>query len=153
MDPDNLCPKRLINLTYWGQVTHICIGNPTIICSDNGLSPDRRQAITWTNVGILLIGPLGTNFSEILIKIQTFSFKKMHLKTSSAKRRPFCFGLNVLISLSPDLDVFTHQGWVMHINGLVQDCSNSSALAMELLQSCTDPAICVCKQGRYWFRC
>ena len=28
-----------------------------------------------------------------------------------------------------------------HIDGLVQDCSNSSALAMELLQSCTKPSI------------
>ena len=27
-----------------------------------------------------------------------------------------------------------------HIDGLVQDCSNSSALAMELLQSCTKPS-------------
>ena len=27
------------------------------------------------------------------------------------------------------------------IDGLVQDCSNSSALAMELLQSCTEPSI------------
>ena len=38
------------------------------------------QAIIWTDVGILLIGPLGTNFSEILIEIYTFSFRKMHLK-------------------------------------------------------------------------
>ena len=38
-----------------------------IIGSDNGLSPNRHQAITWTNAGILLIGPLGTNFNEILI--------------------------------------------------------------------------------------
>ena len=60
----------ILNLTHWGRVTHICVGNLTIICSDNGLSPDRRQAITWTNVGILLIGPLGTNFSEMLIEIQ-----------------------------------------------------------------------------------
>ena len=44
----------------------------------------------------MLIGPLGTNFSEILIKILTFLFKKMRLKVSSAKRRPFCLGLNVL---------------------------------------------------------
>ena len=56
----------------------------------------RRQAIIWTNAGILLIGPLGTNFSEILIEILTFSFKKMRLKVLSAKRRPFCLGLNVL---------------------------------------------------------
>ena len=54
------------------------------------------QAIIWTNAGILLIGPLGINFSEILIEIITFSFMKMRLKVSSAKRRPFCFGLSVL---------------------------------------------------------
>ena len=67
-----------------------------LVGPDNGLSPGRRQAIIWTNVGILLIGPWGTNFSEILIDIQTLSFKKMHLKMSSAKWRPFCFGLDVL---------------------------------------------------------
>ena len=78
-------------------MTHIYVGKLTIIGSDNGLSPDRRQAITWTNAGILLIGPLGTNLNEILIKIQTFSFTKMHLKISSPKWRPFCLGLNVSI--------------------------------------------------------
>ena len=83
-------------LTHWGQVTHIYVGNLTIIGSDNGLSPGRRQAIIWTSAEILLIGPLETCFSEILIGIQTFSFKKMHLKMSSAKWRPFCLGLNVL---------------------------------------------------------
>ena len=30
---------------------------------------------------------------------------------------------------------------MFYIDGLVQDCSNSSALAMELLQSCTKPSI------------
>ena len=45
---------------------------------------------------IYLTGPLGTNFSEILIEIDTFSFKKMHLKMSSGRWRPFCLGLNVL---------------------------------------------------------
>ena len=74
----------------------MCVGNLIIIGLDNGLSPDRRQAIIWTNDGILLIGPLGTNFSEISIEILTFSFKKLRLKVSSAKRRPFCLGLNVL---------------------------------------------------------
>ena len=61
-------------LTHWGRVTHICVGNLTIIGSDNGLSPVRRQAIAWTNVGILLIGPLGTNFSEMLIEIHFYIF-------------------------------------------------------------------------------
>ena len=52
--------------------------NWVIIGSNNGLSPVQRQAIIWTNAGILLIGPLDTNFSEILIVIQTL-FKKLHL--------------------------------------------------------------------------
>ena len=82
--------------THWGRVTHICVGKLTNIGADNGLSPGRRQAIIWTNAGILLIGPLGKNFSEILIKISTLSFKKMRLKVSSAKWRPFCLDLNVL---------------------------------------------------------
>ena len=83
-------------LTHWGRVTHICVGKQTIIGSDNGLSPGRRQAIIWTIAGILLIGPSGTTFSEISIKILTFSFANMRLKVSSAKWRPFCLGLNVL---------------------------------------------------------
>ena len=93
-------PAMTIYLTHWGRVTHICVSTLTIIGSDNGLSPDRRQAIIWTNAGILLIRPLGTNFNEILIEIPTFSFTKMRLKVSSAKRRPFCLGLNVLIESS-----------------------------------------------------
>ena len=83
-----------MNLTHWGRVTHICVDNLTINASDNGLSPGRRQAIIWTNAGILLIEPLGTKFSEILIEIYTFSFKKMHLNISSAKGRPFCLEEN-----------------------------------------------------------
>ena len=76
--------------SHWGRVTHICVGNLTIFGPDNGLSPGRRQAIIWTNAGILLIGPWGTNFSEIVIGIHTFSFKKIHLKMPSAKWHPFC---------------------------------------------------------------
>ena len=71
-------------------MTHICVSDLTNIGSDNGLSPARRQAIIWANAGILLIEPLGTNFSEILIGMQIFSW-------SSSKWRPFCLGLNELI--------------------------------------------------------
>ena len=70
--------------THWGRVTYICVSKLTINGSDNGLSPGRRQAIIWTNTEILLIGPLGTNFIEIIVGIQTFSFRKMHLEMSSA---------------------------------------------------------------------
>ena len=72
--------NKMILLTYWGWVTHICVREFTIIGSNNGLSPSRHQAIIWTNAEILLIRPLGTNFSETLIKIHLLSFNKMHLK-------------------------------------------------------------------------
>ena len=87
-----------ILLTQWGRVKHICVGKLTIIGSDNGLTPGCYQAINWTNAGKLSIGAPGTNFSEISIGIQTFPFKKMHLKMSFAKWRPFCHCLHVLTS-------------------------------------------------------
>ena len=65
-------------LTNWGWVTHICVGNLTIIGS-----LDQNQwwyIVNWT---------LGTNSSEISVVICTFSFKKMHLKMSSGKWQPF----------------------------------------------------------------
>ena len=83
-------------LTHWGRVTHICVGKLSIIGSDNGSSPGRRQAIIWTNAVILLVGHLGTNFSENWNGIETFSIKEMHLKMSFAKWRLFGLGLNEL---------------------------------------------------------
>ena len=77
-------------LTHWGRVTHICVGKQTIISSNQ------------TNAGILLIERFGTNFSEISIAIQIFSFKKMHVKMSSAKWHLFCLGLNVLTCVHYD---------------------------------------------------
>ena len=85
-----------LGLTHRARVTHICVSKLTIIGSDSGLSPGRRQAIIWTNAWILLIRTVGTNYSEILGKIHSFSFKKMHLKKSSAKWRLFRLGLNEL---------------------------------------------------------
>ena len=84
-------------LTHWGGMTHICVSKFTIIGSDNGLSPGRRQAIIWTNVGILLNGPLEANFSEISSETHIFSSKKMHLNMSSGNWQPSCLGLNVLM--------------------------------------------------------
>ena len=63
----SICYLRLV---WWGQWV-------------NSLSP---------SAGILLNGPLGTNFNENLIEIHTFSFTKM----SSGKWRPFCLGISVL---------------------------------------------------------
>ena len=87
-------------------MTRICNGNQRhqwFRTSDNGLSPDWRQVIIWNNAGILLIGPIGTNFSEILFKIDTFSFKKMHLKNvlyeiAAILSRPQCVNTETKMS-------------------------------------------------------
>ena len=60
----------------------------------------------WVSLSTILLTQWGRvkhicfseNFSEISIGIQTFPFKKMHLKMSFAKWRPFCHCLNVLTS-------------------------------------------------------
>ena len=95
------------NTSFWRELRHFNSLRPrdaymrdlTIIGSDNGLSPGRRQAIIWTNAELLLNRTFGTNFSEILIEILTSQFKKMHLKVSSAKWRPFCLDHSVLMRL------------------------------------------------------
>ena len=73
--------------------------NWVIVGSDNSLWPVQRKAIIWTNAGMLLIGPLRTHFTEILIEIQTFSLRKIRLKMSFAKCCSFRLGLNVLTAL------------------------------------------------------
>ena len=65
-------------LIHWGRVTHICVGYLTTIGSGNGLAPCRHQAIIWPYTGIWLIGPSGTNFSEILIEIHTFFYLRKY---------------------------------------------------------------------------
>ena len=90
------CHVYTYAITHWGRVAHICVGKQITIGSDNGLSPERRQAIIWIISKISLIGTLRTNFSQILSEIHTFSLKKMHLKMSSAKWRQFYLGLNVI---------------------------------------------------------
>ena len=68
------------------RVMHIYTSvNYTVIGSDNGLSAGRRQAIIWNNAGILLIGSLGTDFSRVFIKIETFSLTNFYLKVFSVK--------------------------------------------------------------------
>ena len=89
---------NMVRGVCWPSITKISF--LIIIASDNGFWLGRRQAIIWSNAGILLIWPLGTNFREILIEIHISSFKKIHLKLSSAKCRPLCHGLNALSQLT-----------------------------------------------------
>ena len=69
-------------------MTHTCVGNITIIGSDNSLSPGRRQAI---------IKPM-LEYCQTSMKFQS-EFKHFHSRkcTSSAKWRPFSLGLNVFM--------------------------------------------------------
>ena len=81
-------------------MTHICVGKLTIIDSDNGFSPGRHQAIMWNNAGLLLIEPLGTNFSEISIGIQTFFIQENALEhvvceMASISSRPQCVNIYI----------------------------------------------------------
>ena len=55
--------------------------NQVIIALDNGLPP---VIIIWTNAVLLSIKLLGIYFSENLIKMEIFSFKKMYLKKNVA---------------------------------------------------------------------
>ena len=85
--------STLLELTHWGRVTHICVSDLTSIGSDNGLSPGRRQAIIRTNAGILLIRPLGTNFSDFFsrnsnIFIQEKAFESVVCEKAAILSRP-----------------------------------------------------------------
>ena len=85
---------KKVQVTHWVRVMHICVSKLTIIGSDSGLISGWRQAIIWTNTGVLSIGIFATNFNESVIEFFVFSFKKMHFKMSSEKWLPFCLGLN-----------------------------------------------------------
>ena len=85
-------------LTQCGRVTHICVSKLTIIGSDNGLSPGRRQAIIWTNAGMLLIGPIGVISDEISIMKYLHSWKSIS-RCCLEKWRPFYLGRNGLKQL------------------------------------------------------
>ena len=86
-----------------------------IIGSDNSSSPGGRKAIIWTNPGILLLGPLGINFSKILIEINTFSLKKCHWKCSLQNGLYFisalcwCWNINVKYISTPRL----RMSWIL----------------------------------------
>ena len=85
-------------------MTQICVGKLTIIGSDNGLSPGRRQAIIWTNARILLIWPLWTNFSDIFYQnsitfIPENELENVVCEMASILSRPKCVNYELLEEL------------------------------------------------------
>ena len=59
--------------TFW--VRDMVRQTPKIFLSYIPLLWLSHQAIIWTNVGLLIWGKLGISFSEILLKMQQFSYK------------------------------------------------------------------------------
>ena len=80
--------KQIHTLCTWILIKHVISPwcrfyaslNLVNIGSDNGLLPIWHQAIIYTIAGIYSVGPIGTNFSVVLIWIRDFSFTKMHFK-------------------------------------------------------------------------
>ena len=127
-------------------------------------APKWCQVVTLTNTDFLLIGHSEINFNEMWIKMLNFSFNKINFRMLSAYWQPFCWGLNVLIcclyiytgtsrvflaflGIHRFLCHTTSRNHCSCIDGLVQERCNSSALAMELRLSCTNPSIIV---WSYW---
>ena len=73
---------------------HVCVSKQIIIGSHNGW-PVQSHYLNqcWNLVSGTIRNTLQLNRNRISYII---SFKKMHLKQSSGKWRPFCLGLNVL---------------------------------------------------------
>ena len=114
-----------VEWTHWGRVTHKCVGNLTIIGSDNGLSPGRCQAITWTNVEILLI----VNRNSYIF-IQENPFENVVFEMASNFSRPRCDkwqildinGLFISIEIYQQVTTTGPHWWLASIrlgNGLV----------------------------------
>ena len=89
--------------------------------SDNGLVPNRRQAIIWSNDSLLYWH-----------KDASISFDELPVNLGIAS---MAVGLSLWLL---QCQLSSLDGYV---DGLVQDCSISIALAMEILQACTKPSI------------
>ena len=74
--PGSYRPQMGSMLTPWTLLSGYASLNWFLTGSDNGLSPVRHKAIIWTYDELLLIGPSGTNVSEVWIEIQQSSYQK-----------------------------------------------------------------------------
>ena len=60
------CYSAMYNLTHRGRVMHLYASiKYAIIGSVNGLVPFQHRVIFWTNVDLLLLGPLRTYSSKM----------------------------------------------------------------------------------------
>ena len=145
-------------LTHWGRMIHICISKFTIMGSDDGLSPGQPQAIFWTNTGILLIWPLGTNFSELLIEVHIFT-QESTFEKGVCKMLAIFLCLNVLNVLLMGNFSWGNKyknmtfiygclsrvrllgGMGAYLDGIMQHCRYSILLTRKIMPSCIKPLI------------
>ena len=92
------CFYKVYLLTHWGWVMHVCAINLVIFGSGSVLC----QAITWINIELLLFGPIGTNWTEMLTEILIFPLKKNNLKMSD-NWGPFHLRLDVIAPKCSDI--------------------------------------------------
>ena len=76
-----------------------------IIGPGNGLVPNRRQAITWTNADLLAIVSLGTNFRERWIEMQKKKSKKNAIENIVCPERPYLLRPKYVIVIQPQTTV------------------------------------------------
>ena len=88
----------------------------------NGLLPIKHQAITWTNSALLCIEHQGAHFSEVLFKIQTFSFKHMHIDgLVKTKVSPLLMNWRYCsLVLSHPYEIIIYKMLAMLFKGLIQ---------------------------------
>ena len=70
---------RVYTKLHWSRETRICVSTLNIVGSDNSLSHGRRQAIIWTNAGILLTVPWGQNWTAALNAFANSTAIKIHI--------------------------------------------------------------------------
>ena len=80
------CPKH-----YWFHIPLHKLSQVVVVTFANSSPPSATYILQWIEAALVEIMACRLN-QLILIKIQNFSFTKMHPKISSAKWRPFCPG-------------------------------------------------------------
>ena len=99
------------------------------------------RAINWTSFDLPSVKSFDNHRRAIIQEIPKPSVDDINLKIASLKCHSYlsgCIELNASVWITA---TWFHQMKSLHIHGLVQDCSNSSALAVELLQFCPKPSM------------
>ena len=79
------------------RVTHMCVSKLGHHCFSSRLVAQSGPIICLNKCWLIVNWTIRNKFQWYLSRNKSFPNTKMYLGTSSAKRRPSCFGLNMLI--------------------------------------------------------